>query len=628
MSHQPTLHESNIAVAAPTQVISTRAGLVGAAADASGIYHGELRALRRLELCIEGSTDFIGSHGAGSNTERYRYIVRNIGEPTQDPALLVTRTRVLRPGHVTDTYSLANTGLKPLTVHATLHLATDFASLADIKAERGTSDAEPTNAGHITSWTHPRITVRATTPFPPATSTKLVLPPGTTHTLKVGVDIEDREVPLFLPVTDPAKHFPAGPSTAGEHPEDRTLEQSLNDLRGLLLADSAAPEDVFLAAGSPWYCTLFGRDALWAARFTLSLGTGTAMGTLRTLARRQALHENPATDARPGKILHVAREKDRVLTGGVVLPAVYFGTVDATPLWISLLHDAWQHGAPEEDIAALLPTMRRCLEWMASTPDKDGFLRYKDTTGRGLANQGWKDSTDGIRDHDGRPAEGPLALCEVQAYAHAAALNAATLMRRFNTGDPDRWEQYAADLAHAFRKAFWIESTHGIHPAVALESDGRPVTALTSNIGHVLGTGLCTAEEATEIADRLMNPVLDSGYGLRTMASDTAGYNPLGYHTGSVWTHDTIIAATGLAREGKPHQAARLAQGIMDAAQAFNHRIPELHGGYPASEGPPAPYAAACRPQAWSAAAIIAAIPLLNGQTKKPEYSHPHHYIP
>lgn len=195
-------------------------------------------------------------------------------------------------------------------------------------------------------------------------------------------------------------------------------------------------------------------------------------------------------------------------------------------------------------------------------------------------------------------------------------------MRRFNTGDPDRWEQHASDLAHSFRKAFWIESTHGAHPAVALETNGRPVTALTSNIGHVLGTGLCTNDEATEIANRLMNPVLNTGYGLRTLASDSAGYHPLGYHTGSVWAHDTIIAATGLAREGKLHDAASLAGGIMDAAQAFNHRIPELHGGYPASEGGPVPYAAACRPQAWSAASIIAAGPLMSGQARNFQASH------
>ncbi len=203
------------------------------------------------------------------------------------------------------------------------------------------------------------------------------------------------------------------------------LTQSLEDLAGLRMVTTTAPDDVFAAAGAPWYLTLFGRDSLWTARLLLPLGTDLAGGTLRTLAARQGTRRDDATGEEPGKVLHEIRRPPVAEEGATpFLPPVYFGTVDATPLWVCLLHDAWRWGLPGDQVEALLDPLERALEWLATDadPDGDGFCEYLDRTGTGLANQGWKDSADAVRFVDGTLAEGPIALCEAQAYAYEAAL--------------------------------------------------------------------------------------------------------------------------------------------------------------------------------------------------------------
>jgi glycogen debranching enzyme len=278
------------------------------------------------------------------------------------------------------------------------------------------------------------------------------------------------------------------------------------------------------------------------------------------------------------------------------------------------MHGAWRHGAPQEQVAALLPNLEAALDWLAAGTGPGGFLRYVDSTGHGLANQGWKDSVDGVRHRDGSRGEAPIALCEVQAYAYAASMQGAELQRAFGGGDPDRREEWAAGLAERFRAAFWVDSPEGPHPAIALDARDRPVSALTSNIGHLLGTGLCDAEESAAIARLLVGPELNSGYGVRTMATTTTGYNPLGYHTGSVWAHDTMIAASGLAAAGFRTEAETLVTGLLDASTAFRGQLPELFGGYPAVPGGgPTAYGASCHPQGWAAASVVEGVRILLG---------------
>jgi glycogen debranching enzyme len=388
------------------------------------------------------------------------------------------------------------------------------------------------------------------------------------------------------------------------------LEQSLDDLAALRLGTMDQPVETFLAAGAPWFCTLFGRDSIWAARLLLPLGTELAGSTLRVLAARQGTGLDAETAEAPGKILHELRRN------GLLFPSEYYGSIDATPLWVCLLHDAWRWGLPDDQVEALLPHAEAALNWLAgdADPDGDGFLEYLDVTGRGLANQGWKDSGDAIRFADGRQAKPPIALCEVQGYAHEAATKGAALLAAFGRAGADRWLDYASGLADRFRARFWVEDETGAYPAVALDADKRPVDALTSNIGHLVGSGMLTDAEIATIAARLVRPDMSSGFGLRTMSSAAVGYSPLSYHCGSVWPHDTVIVAQALASAGQTVAAAELVRGLLRAAPAFDYRLPELYGGDGAADlVRPAAYPAACHPQAWAAAAGVGLLGMLTG---------------
>ena len=374
------------------------------------------------------------------------------------------------------------------------------------------------------------------------------------------------------------------------------------------LVEPGHPEDTFLGAGVPWFLTLFGRDSLWAARMLLPFGTDLARGTLRVLARRQGRRLDSASGEAPGKIMHELRYESLFGLTAEAAPVVYYGTIDATLLWIDLLHEAWRWGLPEAEVAALLPHLQAALGWLAdhADPDGDGFLEYIDDS-RGLANQGWKDSVDAVRFRDGQRARPPIALCEVQGYAYQAAIAGAELLDAFGLPDGDRWREYAAALAQRFRERFWVDGPDGPYPALALDGDKRPVDALASNIGHLLGTGLLSAEESALVARHLASPAMAGGYGLRTMAADSGGYNPLSYHCGSIWPHDTAIAIARLARAGHGAAAAVLADGLLSAAETFGYQLPELYGGDDRTVwGRPVPYPAACHPQAWSAAASVA----------------------
>ncbi|HEY7144261.1 MAG TPA: glycogen debranching N-terminal domain-containing protein [Streptosporangiaceae bacterium] len=407
----------------------------------------------------------------------------------------------------------------------------------------------------------------------------------------------------------------SGVRAGGDDPRlGRLLARALPDASALRMATARSPGDVFLAGGAPWYLTLFGRDSIWAARLMLPFGWRLAAGTLRALAALQGTQVNGETGEAPGKIPHELRTAGRQAAGG--LPPLYYGTIDATPLWVCLLHDAWRWGMPAAQVRELLPSLTAALACLRDygDADGDGFLEYIDQSGHGLANQGWKDSGDAIRFASGQIAAPPVALCEVQGYAYEAASRGADLLEALGEPGAGQWRSWAAQLAAAFRSAFWVNGPAGAYPALALDAAKRPVDSLTSNIGHLLGTGLLTPAEESRAAARLAGPDMDSGYGLRTMSADSGGYNPLSYHCGSVWSHDTAIVIRGLAVSGHPAQAARLAGELLDAAGEFGWRLPELFGGDARALVPwPSPYPASCRPQAWAAAAAGALVQALLG---------------
>jgi glycogen debranching enzyme len=322
------------------------------------------------------------------------------------------------------------------------------------------------------------------------------------------------------------------------------------------------------------------------------------------LAHFQGSRNDPTTGEQPGKIPHELRRATSD-HGGMHLPPLYFGTVDATALWVVLMRDAWRWGLPEDDVHELLPALEAALGWLRehADADGDGFLEYVDTSGRGLANQGWKDSGDAVRFADGSLAAPPIALVEVQGYAFDAAVAGAGLLDRFGRPGAAEWRSWAATLASRFRDTFWVESVSGRHPALALDGRKRRVDSLTSNIGHLLGTGLLDDAESDAVAALVTSPEMDSGFGLRTMSDRMGGFSALSYHCGSVWPHDTAIVVHGLVRSGQSGRAARAITGLLAAAEAFDYRLPELYSGDAAGAAArPVPYPAACRPQAWSSA--------------------------
>jgi glycogen debranching enzyme len=381
------------------------------------------------------------------------------------------------------------------------------------------------------------------------------------------------------------------------------VNRSLDDARALQLA---AGSDRYLGAGPPWYLTLFGRDSLISSGMLIPVDPELAAGTLRALAARQGTKVDPESAEQPGKIPHELRAEVADHGGGLVLPAAYYGTHDATQLWITTLHKAWRWGMPADQVRDLLPNLRRALAWMKeyADPDGDGFLEYIDESGHGLANQGWKDSADAVQWPDGTLAVAPIALCEVQGYAYAAAVKGAELLEAHGESG-DEWREWAAALQERFRSAFWVDG----YPAIALDGAKDPVAGRTSNMGHLLGTGLLDADEEQTVADVLAGADLDSGLGLRTLSTAMTRFNPLGYHTGSVWPHDTAMAVQGLYATGHAAVATSYAQGLIRAAESFGYRLPELYGGRGTThESTPTPYLLSCRPQAWAAASAIAVI--------------------
>jgi glycogen debranching enzyme len=285
------------------------------------------------------------------------------------------------------------------------------------------------------------------------------------------------------------------------------------------------------------------------------------------------------------------------------------------------LHDAWRWGLADDEVEKLLDPLNAALAWMRdSGVDDAGFLSYVDTSGHGLTNQGWKDSFDSIQFADGRIAQAPLALSEVQGYAYQAAMSGAALLDAFGRPGGAEWRAWAGELAERFRAGFWIADEVGPFPAVALDARGKPVDSVASNMGHLLGTGILNREESALVAARLSSTSMSSGYGLRTMATTAAGYSPLSYHGGSVWTHDTAMAVHGLGIAaaadvpGAAEAALKLIDGLLEAAAGFDYRMPELFGGTPARPGGrPMPYPASCRPQAWAAASSVALLTALFG---------------
>jgi len=395
----------------------------------------------------------------------------------------------------------------------------------------------------------------------------------------------------------------------------QTYQRSIVDLAALryfpLLAPGSLP-----AAGLPWFMAVFGRDSLITSLQALPFAPSLAETTLRVLAARQGTRVDPFRDEEPGKILHESRIGE--MTAFAERPhSPYFGSADATPLFLVLLDEYELWTGNVDLIRQLERPARAALEWLDEYGDRmrNGYISYQRRNEEtGLENQCWKDSWNSIVFRDGSLAGLPRACCEIQGYAYDARMRCARLARRFwnDAALAARLEERAGDLKERFNRDFWMPDRECF--ALAIDGDRRQVDSITSNIGHLLWSGIVDSDKAPHVVQHLMSRSLFSGWGVRTMAEGEGGYNPIGYHVGTVWPHDNSIIALGLTRYGYRDEAARIASGILQAARYFKHRLPEVFAGYPRERTQfPVEYPTACSPQAWASGAPLLFIRTLLG---------------
>ena len=390
------------------------------------------------------------------------------------------------------------------------------------------------------------------------------------------------------------------------------LARSYSDVH---LLSTELDHGLYPYAGVPWFSCPFGRDGLIAARQLLLVEPRLARGVLGFLADQQATAPDPASDAEPGKVLHEARYGEMAALGEVPFGR-YYGSVDATPLFLILAADYLARSGELAYIQELLPALEAAMAWIAVAEARspDGFLRYQCAAQGGLRNQGWKDSDDAVHHSDGRLAEGSIALCEVQAYSYGAHRAMAAIQRRLGHHDAaETLLDQAERLRQRFHAAFWCESI-GTY-AMAIDGAGQACAVRSSTAGHCLWTGIATPEAAASIARSLLAPTSFNGWGVRTLDEREVRYNPMSYHNGSIWPHDNALIALGLARYGYRQEAMRILTGLFDTARAMPMlRLPELFCGFPRrdDEGPTL-YPVACSPQAWASGAVFALLEAVTG---------------
>ena len=554
---------------------------------------------------------------------------------SRSETLLVVRRRYVGRGMRED-LTIRNHCADPMPISVVLFCEADFADLFDVKLGNGGHPDAHTRRTRdaAVEFRHRRESSRRvvtlTFSAQPTWETDAAVwhaevAPGEewTCTAEVQVSVDGEAIaPRYSLLEPPAKALPAqrharwqqaAPRISTDQPALlQSVGRSIDDLGSLRIFDAEHPDRPVIAAGAPWFMTLFGRDSILTAWMALIVDPDIALGVLEALARLQGQKIDPATEEQPGRILHEVRfgEASSMSLGD---GHIYYGTADATALFVMLLGELARWGHEPEFVDRLIPHADRALAWIEQYGDRDGdgFVEYQRSTPHGLRNQGWKDSADGIPAADGSLPDTPIALAEVQAYVYGAYVARAHLARE--AGDPSTQSRYASKakaLREAFDRAFWLPD-RGWY-ALGLDDGKRPIDALASNMGHCLWAGIVSRERAPSVVRHLMSSEMFSGWGVRTLATSMASYNPLSYHNGSVWPHDNAIIASGLMRYGFVDEAHRVITSMLDAAATASGRLPELFAGVSRDDvGIPVSYPTSCSPQAWAAATPLLFLRLL-----------------
>jgi len=614
-----------------TFIVLDSHGDIGASAGGpDGLFNADTRYLARLELVLdEVQPLLLGSNLRDDNSA----LTVDLTNPDvyrggrivlQKDMLHIVRTIFLWRGTAYQRIGIQNHGEDTAVFDVTLLFDNDFADLFEVRGERrprrGTSSSKPDGpAGVLLDYRGLDGKSRTTTlQFDPR-PTRLTVNAATWHfelapqqatALFVAVSCNQstphQRAPFFRGLL--AHRREMRQSTAGatsietsNNIFNEVLCQAMADLNMLM---TETPQGRYPYAGIPWYSTTFGRDGLITALQMLWIDPRIARGVLKRLAAFQATSVDPLADAEPGKILHEMRGGEMAALREVPF-AQYYGSVDATPLFVLLAGLYVERTGDDETLAELWPSIEAALRWIdgAGDPDRDGFVEYQRASEQGLANQGWKDSYDAIFHADGRLAEGYIALAEVQGYVFAGKRLAARCALRLGKIEmAQRLEAEAQRLAERFEEAFWCEEL-GTY-ALALDGAKQPCKVRTSNAGQLLFTGIAREDRARKVAADLMRPHFFTGWGIRTVARGEARYNPMSYHDGSIWPHDNALIALGLARYGLKHSVEHLFKGLFDAASYMDlRRLPELFCGFQREKRRgPTLYPVACAPQAWASA--------------------------
>jgi len=616
-----------------TFFVSDAAGDVEPGEDANGFFHADMRQLSTWRLRLNGQP----MHVLTSRTVDYysASIFATLASVSvgENPPISVRRDRFVARG-VHEDLVVQNHSDRSQTVTIEVEYGSDFADLFEVKDRIPKRGQLRTELGpNQVTLTYTRDSFRRDTVIEFSENFSVGLeraqielhlePRGSWRTCIDVIPVRDGELNRLehgdRTFGNPKPDMPTtfeqwmaqAPTLATDNDVLRhTYRQSLIDLAALRFRPLKTLSYSLPAAGLPWFMALFGRDSLITAYQALPFQPHLARTTLEALTAWQARDFDDFRDAEPGKILHELRLGELTVLGERP-HSPYYGTHDATPLFLILLDEYARWAGDRDFVRRLQPAAMKALEWIEGHGDRDGdgYLEYQTRSKEGLANQCWKDSWNSILFKDGTVATGPIATCEIQGYAYDARVRMARLARDVwdDLQLADRLERDAAMLRERFNRDYWIEARG--HYALALDGEKRQVDAMSSNVGHLLWSGIVPDDRAAMMVKRLMSPEMFTGWGIRTMSANDAGYNPIEYHDGTVWPHDTAFVAEGMRRYGHREQASHLALMLVQAAEAFEYRLPEVFAGFARDEtGAPVEYPTASRPQAWAAGAPLLAL--------------------